>query len=363
MKILVTSAASYNLNGITKFILNYYTHKNLGAIEVDFVSIQEIPENVEISLNKVAKKIHIIKNRSKNPIKYIIRLYKICKSEGYDIIHSHGNSYTLAFEMLAAKFAKIPIRIAHFHSTTTKFKIFNLCMKPIFFMTYNYAFTCSEIVGKKYFNNKEYTVVKNAFNLEKFTFDLKERDRLKSVFHLNDELVIGHIGTFQKVKNHDFIIDVFRIINEKTSAKLMLIGYGPEKKRIIEKVSQLKLGQDVIFLENRNDIDKLINVFDYFIFPSSYEGLGIVLLETQLNGISILTSDAISNEVILSKNIIQLSLEKGPKDWADSLLELPTDRVKNNLQILKEHGYDINDQTKKLMKIFQIFIDKTILGE
>lgn len=78
-------------------------------------------------------------------------------------------------------------------------------------------------------------------------------------------------------KNHEFLIDVFNFaLQQQPNLELMLIGDGPLKSLMQKKTKLLKINNKVKFLGIRDDVADLYNAMDVFIFPSNYEGLGMV---------------------------------------------------------------------------------------
>ena len=132
---------------------------------------------------------------------------------------------------------------------------------------------------------------------------------LRRQLGIKDELVMGHVGRFVKVKNHDFLIDVFAVVvKEKPDAKLILIGEGPLEHEIEAKVTRLSLEHNVLFLGVRSDVADLYNVMDIFVLPSFYEGLPVVGVEAQANGLKCLFSEHVTRESRLLQSTEFLAL-------------------------------------------------------
>jgi glycosyltransferase involved in cell wall biosynthesis len=106
-------------------------------------------------------------------------------------------------------------------------------------------------------------------------------------------------------------------------AYLLLVGEGPLQEEIKAKAESLNL-KSILFLGGRDDMDVLMkNLFDIFLFPSLYEGLGNVLLEAQISGLKCLISDVIPKEaVLIPENVVRLSLDDSPQVWADALCDM-----------------------------------------
>ena len=151
---------------------------------------------------------------------------------------------------------------------------------------------CSELAGRWLFGDKAYDsgkvyLLNNAIDLDKFKYNESLRkEKRKELGIGEDTLVIGHIGRFVAQKNHTFLIDIFNELHKKNhNSLLLLVGQGPLKEEIENKVKELKLNDSVRFLGQRNDANELYQAFDVFCLPSLYEGLPVVGVEAQATGL------------------------------------------------------------------------------
>lgn len=208
----------------------------------------------------------------------------------------------------------MPVRIAHSHSTSNpkewKKNLLKNALRPFSKKYATDYFACSELAGRylfgdKTFNKGEVKIIHNAIDVEKFKYDPEARKKLRKEIGIKDsDFVIGHIGRFVEQKNHRFLIDIFtKVKKEKKNAKLVLVGQGPLREEIEERVKNLGLEKDVFFLGQRSDTNKLYSVFDVFCLPSLYEGLPVVGVEAQANGVPCVFSDRITKEIFVSQNL------------------------------------------------------------
>ena len=115
-------------------------------------------------------------------------------------------------------------------------------------------------------------------------------------------------------KNHDFILDVFNeICKKQENAHLILVGDGPLAETIKKKIGRLGLQDKVSLLGLRNDVNKIMQAMDIFLFPSIFEGLGIVALEAQAADIPIICSEFVPEDVDVTEYIEHCSLECSPR--------------------------------------------------
>ncbi len=160
-------------------------------------------------------------------------------------------------------------------------------------------------------------------------------------------------------KNQSFLLDIFAqylLLDE--NAKLLLIGKGEEERALKEKVKKLDIASNVIFLGMKENVIPWYSVFDIFVFPSHFEGLGLVLLEAQANGVPVLaTKDTIPTDVKVNENLEFISLSKSAKYWAEKIKKnLDNDaRIKSKEAIVtnfQKANYDIDLEAERVEKLF-----------
>lgn len=189
-------------------------------------------------------------------------------------------------------------------------------------------------------------IMKNGIDFSKFTSITKTKQEIKKSLNINeDAYVVGHIGRFHYQKNHEFIIKVFNeLLKKNANAHLLLIGNGKLKNDVLNQIKQLNIEDKVTILSNRKDIPELLKAMDVFLFPSRYEGLGIVLIEAQVSNIPCVVSDVVPNEAFQSNLITKLSLNDSLDKWIKTCLH-PICNIKDygNLE-----DYNINTVITKL---------------
>lgn len=289
---------------------------------------------------------------------------KIFKENKYQIVHSHINSLSV-FPLFSAYLAKVPIRIAHSHSTTHKSDRKSNFLKNVLrrfsklFAT-NY-FACSEhagewLFGKKALKEGKIAVIKNAIDVDKFKYDVIMRDKMRKKLGVEDKIVFGHVGRFAKQKNHDFLIDIFfDIYQKRKDIVLLLIGEGPLEEKIKEKVKEKGLDDVVKFLGMKENVNDYMQAMDIFLFPSLYEGLGIVLVEAQCSGMMCLASTEVPKEVELTPNII--FAENRVDIWESLILEHLNYKRESDIRNISLNGYSIKDSVVNLENRYLEFVN------
>ena len=344
--------------GVEAVVMNYYKHIDRTKIQFDFICDEDSTNIPYDEIEKLGGRVILVPPYQK-VFKYQKELIKIFKKNEYKIVHSHINTLSI-FPLRAAKKAEVPVRIAHSHSTTNKKEWKKNLVKQVlrpFSKVYatNYM-ACTEHAGRWLFGNEQFDlsnvkVLNNAIDVDKFKFDENARKIIRKELKIKDDTyVIGHIGRFVAQKNHDFLIDVFKEVHEnKKNCILLLIGQGPLMDEIKNKVKNLGLEDNVMFLGQRNDVEKLYQAMDLFLFPSLYEGLGMVAIEAQASGCPCICSSEIPLIAKVSNIIDFVSLDDEVKKWSSTILKysIIQNRREYNLQV-KNSGYDINKEVKNL---------------
>ena len=355
---MIIFSSLFGTTGITKNVMNYCKYMD-DDIKLEFVMMNDIPENYKKFIkNELNSKYYILPYRNRNPFKYIMKLRDILVSDKVDIVHVHGNSSTLALELLAAKIAGVKVRIAHSRNTTCNHKLSNILLKPIFNMTYTDAFACGNDAGKWMFGKKKFVVIKNGNEINNFKYKIDVRDKVRRDLGLgNDVIALGHVGCFNYQKNQGFLIEIANILkNQNFKFMMFLIGEGDLKKQIENQVNMLSLSSDVVFLGQRDDIQELLQAMDMMLLPSRFEGLPNVLIEWQMAALPSFVSDQITDEAKVTELVKYLPI-KDAKVWTDEIIEYNyPDRSLSAIESyekMKKAGYDIKENCILLKKIYK----------
>lgn len=352
---------TYNPGGIESFIMNYYRHIDRQKIQFDFVNMyDEIAYENEINL--LGGKVYNITSFRSNPVKNYLEIRKIIKNNKYDIIHVNMLSMAYITPILVAKDLGVKKIIAHSHNSSMPPNLFKKILhkvNQIFFNKYITQFcACSKDAGKWMFGDsvleENIHIINNAVDTLHFTYNEIKREEIRLKLGINDKFVIGNVARFDYQKNHNFLIDIFfEVQQENENAILLLVGDGPLRKSIEEKVAKLSIQDKVIFLGVREDIADLMQVMDVFLLPSYFEGLAVVLIEAQASGLITICSDSIPNEVNVSNSVEFLKLELGSRYWAKLINNLEGKYCRYDIcKKTNLSNFNIKEQVTVLEKIY-----------
>lgn len=341
--------------GLETMLMNYYRHMDRTKIQFDFLTHRPNEGAYESEIASMGGKVfHAPRLYPKNYKIYFEYMTDFfCNHPEYRIIHSHIDTMS-AFPLYAAKKSNIPVRIAHSHSSKldrdVKLPIKYAALKAIPKVTTD-MFACGDVAGKFMFKDRPFKIIHNAIELDKFAFDSNIRTEMKKQLGIDNGFVIGHVGRYCYIKNQLFLLDVFsEFLKKEPNSYLLLIGKGEDEQKIRRKIRSSGLNNRVRLLIDRSDVERLYQVFDVFVMPSLFEGLPVVGVEAQANGLPCLVSDKISKEVLLTSNIEMMSLKNSASEWANKLFSMQMERNMHAKQELENKGYDVVQEAKKLQE-------------
>jgi len=363
-----------NLGGAETMIMNYYRHVDRTKVQFDFLLHREERGFFDDEIEQLGGK--IFRMPAISPKNYFVYKRKLNlffdEHPEYSIVHSHLNALS-SIILGIAKRKHTPCRIAHSHlavesgtfkkifkkntdiKATIKDSIQSLIRGKVAKVA-NHYFACGEKAGDWLFgikNNEKITVINNAINASLFKYDFEKAIKFKEEFNLIDKKVIGHVGRFNEQKNHFLLIKIFNEVYKKdNNCVLVLIGDGNLKSRIEKEAKQLNISKNVLFLGLRDNIPDLLQGFDLFLFPSLYEGLPVTLVEAQASGLKVVTSSTVTKEVNITGLITYIDLNESESVWANTVINNLNYNRKNTLDQIKEGGYDIFENAKKLQTFY-----------
>lgn len=361
-----------SLGGAESRIMDLYRCINREHIQFDFLvhssSVQERKQEFyDEEIERLGGIIYVLpKFKVYNYIAYkraVRQFFK--KHHKYKVVQGHMTSTASIYLPIARK-AGIPVMAAHARSAGVDKGIKGIITKwlrrPLLRQA-DYCFACSKeageaVFGRKWANNSKAVILPNAIQSEKYIYNVDQRDKLLKELNLIDHYVIGHVGRFHYAKNHGFLLDVFALLQKKMEEKkikavLLLLGEGPGMEASKEKARNLGMEQQVLFMGNKKDVENYYQIMDYFVFPSLFEGLPGTVVEAQAAGLKCIISDKITQEVGFSELVHYESIEKTEELWADYILQHAFYERSNMSSIVKEAGFDVNEQALIMEGFYQ----------
>lgn len=298
----------------------------------------------------------------KNILKYIKTIDYILSKKHFDVIHVH-TLFNSGLWLRQAKKNNIPIRICHSHTTssgkneTLIYKGYKFYMRYLILKYATKFAACGSAAGNFLYGSKNFQktgeIIENGIDIDDYLYNKKYREEYGKELHLENNFIIGHIGRLDKVKNHVFLIKVFKeILKREKNSKLIIVGDGPEKNKIKNLIRQNQLEKSVLMLGMRNDVNRLLSFMNVLIFPSFYEGFPIALIEAQAASLPSIVSETITREVDIISQMEFLSLEDSASLWAKEAVKYKGFH-REGLIMDAIYKYDIKNVMKKLEALYE----------
>ena len=356
-RILIISTVGLMYDGITSVITSYLESMDLSNLDIRLVGTIKVEPTIRNKIETLGCEIIDFPNRKTETFKYFCRLKRYVRQERIEVVHAHGNSGTLAIDLLAAKLGGAEKRIAHSHNTRCDQVIADKLLRPLFYKLYTDGLACGREAGEWLFRGRPFKIISNGRSVEKYRFNQEIRSMMREKYGFGNMLVIGHVGGFVEQKNHAFLIKIFsEVLLVKKDIKLVLIGDGILRSAIEESAADLK--DKVYFIGTTDKVENYLNMMDIMLLPSLFEGLPLVAIEWQINGLPCLISDTVTKECALSKMVEFVPLELGAAGWAKKIIEhkFNTKRIEDSLEAIlaiKKAGFDIRQNAENMELLYE----------
>jgi glycosyltransferase involved in cell wall biosynthesis len=216
--------------------------------------------------------------------------------------------------------------------------------------------TAVSIWGNREWNLGRIHIMPNAIETNNYRYSIEKRSIMRKNLGIGNQYVIGNVSRFTYAKNHEFMLEVLcSALKIDPNVVLVLAGDGELFEDVKNKAESKNLSNNILFLGARSDVAEILNVFDVFILPSRFEGLPVVMIEAQANGLPVLVSNTVTKEVNLSANIRYLSVEGNSEEWAKKAIQAErVFDVNGDLNRL----YDINAAAQNLLCFYNEQLNK-----
>ena len=363
VKILMINTVPMIYDGITAVMLNYVENMDRTGLQIDFLAGNAVEDALRRRVEAVGGRLFRIERRNRRPLRYILRLARLIRKNGYQLIHAHGNSCTLAFEMLAALLGGARVRCAHSHNSSALNLRAHKLLKPLFRLCYTHGFACGPEAGRWLFGRRPFEILNNGIDANRYRFDSAAREEYRRRLGVGDRTAIGCVAHFVPQKNHAFLIEAFgRLCEGGDRWLLTLIGDGALRPQIEALVREKGLEDCVRFTGTTRDVPQLLSAMDLMVLPSLFEGLPNVLIEWQAAGLPALVADTVSPSARLTDLIEFLPLDA--RRWADAMeraAPIP-DRAAasaRSARVIAAAGYDIGENAARLRALYLRYLDQS----
>lgn len=222
----------------------------------------------------------------------------------------------------------------------------------------DYFFACSQSAADWLYGEAipkdKIKFINNTINTDRFAFSPESREWIRKQLKLQNKFVIGHVGRLERVKNQQFLIEIFAEIHmEINHAILLMVGDGSLREDLEKIVWKLGIVDSVIFVGKKADTESYYQAMDVFVLPSLLEGFPLVLLEAQCSGLECICSEGVPQEALIIERTERIPLSNREK-WVQKIKRASYQKVReDSSKIIMMKGFDTNQQIKEIEKIYQ----------
>ncbi len=292
---------------------------------------------------------------------FTANLKKLMSEHEYEAVHAH-TMFNIGWVMLAAKQMDVPVRVAHAHSAlknggSLKKSVYEAAMRKLILSCATDLVSCGVDAGNRLFGEKAFSekgqLILNGIDTAQFAFDFEKREEIRKKLGAQDKFIVGHAGHLAGVKNQSFLIELMpELLKRKDNAVLLLLGDGPDRKMLEDKISGLGLNDKVIMTGNVPNVYDYLCAMDVFAFPSLYEGMPLSIVEVQANGLPCVISDRVPKDVFFTDLLTALPIDNA-EPWIDAICLAQRNDPEKYAAILKESGFDISTVVRKFYDIYE----------
>lgn len=349
---------SLNRGGVETWLMHVLSHSDLTRVQPAFLVHDEQPGVLDDDARSLGAAIYPCPSPAR-PWRYVHNFRRIVHEHGpFDVVHSHVHHFS-GFVLELARHEGIPVRIAHSHSDTRSVDRAGGIARGCYLAMTEWLVhrnatvrvgvsseAASALFGAKWQHDPCTRILPYGIDLTPFKEPVGAAALRESLGIPGGAHVVGHVGRFDAVKNHGFIVDLApNVVQRDPSAIFLLVGAGPLKESIQRRVRAEGLEDRFVFAGLRSDVPRLLlGAMDALVLPSFYEGLPVVGIEAQAAGLPIVLSDSITREVVVVPGTATyLPLSAGVTAWAAAIVEaIGRPRIANPLVHLEQGPFDIS---------------------
>ena len=195
-------------------------------------------------------------------------------------------------------------------------------------------------------------VIMNGFDLKLFNMKNSHQSDMKY-------FLVGGVMRLTNEKNTKLWISVARECNlQKLNVKFLIVGDGPEKNRLEKDIQKYCLSDDFTILKPNSNVYQYMNQFDVLLLTSRFEGLPNVLIEAQLLGIPVISTNTGGAAETFLDNVSGYLLKTlDPKECAALIRRLANDEIlalslSNNAKKHARKMFEISQIVKEYLKVY-----------
>lgn len=360
--------------GIETWLLHVLKYRAPARYQMDFAT-HRLGCDLEDEYKRLGANIIKIP-RADHPLAHWHGLRRVIEKHGpYDIVHSHVHHSGI--EMRICEAAGVPVRITHAHTSVAAMRDVPLGQRLVLSLTARWirryataGLAVSEQAAQAFFGqdwhqDRRWRILHCGIDLAPFRRPAPEREQLLAELGLPATCrIVGNVGRLAPPKNHLFLLKIAQIVVKRhRDVHFVLVGDGPLRSQMERAVAARGLTQHVHLLGSVNNVPELMrSLFDVMVFPSLYEGLPLVVAESQAANLRAIVSNAIPKEAIVVPNLIEYApLEAGAEVWAEKTIQTlsrPQAQLPDkSLSMVEASDFNIEVSARTLLHVYESLLN------
>ena len=307
-------------------------------------------------------------NNYYNP-RQILSFKKYLQKHTPDIVHTHGE-FASTFARLTALLNGTPVILRHIQTKANlkfRHRIYDGVLTRLTGGAIAVSEDCaSHHIRKCLIPHEKMMILPNGVDPELFDSALFPSQILGPLGIGDRHILIGCVGRLSPIKGHIFMIRAMPGILQKfPHARLLIIGDGPEKARLLQEATRLSISEKIILTGLRRDVPAILKALQVFVLPSTdVEGLPLSIVEAMCAGVPVVASEVGGVSEIVKHGETGLLVPPKDSSWLSSailqVLEHPdlAERLSHSALILSRNHYSIQVLIKRLEKIYDDLLSR-----
>lgn len=355
---------STNYGGTEAFLMNLYRNIDRTKYQFDFLNVYDEPlacQSEIIALGGNIYNLHL-RRRQDGLRKYKEGIKRFYKEHHFDAVVQNVQDLINIDMLIYAKKYGIRKRIIYGHNSgfgmkPSKLSLLSHILNKLRVKKYITGFVAvsdkaSEFLYPKSVQDKV-TIIPNIIDFNEFKYNEEARNRIRKELNIVNKKVYGNICRIDPQKNHAFLLDIFKsILSKEPESILTICGRGPLEEEIKNKAKLLGIDKNVIFLGYVDSVADYYSAFDIFLYPTKFEGFGIVLEEAQAIGLPTLCSDVVPSNVVVSPLVKLLSLKDDADKWSEVAISLKLSNNRDDYCKIIEKSFDKEGRIKIIENLY-----------
>ncbi len=359
--------------GMETMLMNLYRCVDRDRLQFDFLCTK--PGNADFDEEILAlggRIFHTSLPKQAGSMRILEEMRKVMEEKGpFVAVHAHLLFFN-GFVLLSAKRAGIPIRISHSHaSSLLKYhslmgKGYAAFMRRLLIKNATCLLACSRqagiyLYGERAVQSGRVELFANAVDVDAFEINPNAAAALRTQFGAGEgTLVIGQVGRMIPEKNHVFLLELARLFKEQgIDCRFLIIGDGPLRESLQQKVALYALEDVVVFTGLREDVSTLLQALDVYAMPSLMEGLPVALVEAQAAGLPCVVSDGVSKEADLGLSLVRfVPVDPHYKDAWMKALSISKGQPRPSREQVRaafaRRGFEVKENAARLYALYQL---------